>query len=207
MRVVIIDYGMGNLASLQRALIECGAKDVVISQNRQEIRTADKLILPGVGAFLDGIKNLRENQLDQIISSQIIDEAIPLLGICLGMQLLATYGYEGGKICGLNIIPGEVKRLQPVSINERVPHIGWNEVFATDNNILLKNVPNGSDFYFVHSYHFVPNSQDDIIGNTPYCGSFVSALNHDSVWGVQFHPEKSSTLGFRIIKNFLENTG
>lgn len=207
MRVVIIDYGLGNLGSIQRAVSECWNGSVSISHIPEEIEAADKLILPGVGAFADGMKNLREKCLDQVIRYQTLNEHIPLLGICLGMQLLATRGYEGGEILGLNIIPGEVKKLQPVTTDERIPHIGWNEVCYNKNNILFQNVANGSDFYFVHSYQFIPENKEDIIGTTPYGGSFVSALNHDSIWGVQFHPEKSSILGFNVLKNFLGNSG
>jgi glutamine amidotransferase len=204
MRVVIIDYGMGNLGSLRHALIECGARDVLISHDPHEIEAAEKLILPGVGGFADGIKNLHENQLDEIIRCQTLKNHVPFLGICLGMQLLATRGYEGGEIPGLDIIPGEVKKLQPFTPGERIPHVGWNEVYGNKNNILFWDIPNPSDFYFVHSYHFIPENKSDAIGTTPYCDRFVSALNRDSVWGVQFHPEKSSVLGFRIIRNFLE---
>ena len=207
MRVVIIDYGLGNLGSLQRAISECCNESVLISNILEEIEAADKLILPGVGAFADGMKNLREKCLDQVIRHLTVDERIPLLGICLGMQLLATRGYEGGEILGLNIIPGKVKKFQPVTTDQRIPHVGWNEVCYNKNNILFQNVANGSDFYFVHSYHFIPNNPDDVIGITPYCNSFVSALNHDSIWGVQFHPEKSSILGFKVLKNFLGNSG
>jgi len=207
MRVVIIDYGSGNLGSIQRAVSECCNGSVSISHVPEEIESADKLILPGVGAFADGMKNLHEKNLDQVIHHQAVHEHIPLLGICLGMQLLATHGYEGGKILGLNIIPGEVQKLRPITSNERIPHIGWNEVYYKKKNIIFQNIANGSDFYFVHSYHFLPANQDDIIGITPYCNSFVSALNHDSTWGVQFHPEKSSILGFNVLKNFLGNSG
>lgn len=207
MTVVIIDYGMGNLGSIQRAVSECGAKKVLISNNPRELEEADKLILPGVGAFADGINNLRKTHLDHLIQHLTLNNKIPLLGICLGMQLLATQGHEGGVADGLNIIPGEVKKLHPVISEDRIPHIGWNEVQYQKNNLLFRNIPNGSDFYFVHSYHFIPENQEDIIGTTPYCGTFVAALNHDSIWGVQFHPEKSSILGFSVLKNFLSYPG
>ena len=204
MRVVIIDYGLGNLGSIQRAVSECCNGSVSISHIPEDIEAADKLILPGVGAFADGMKNLREKCLDQVIRYQTLNEHIPLLGICLGMQLLATRGYEGGEILGLNIIHGEVKKLKPVTTDERIPHVGWNEVYYNKNNILFENITNGSDFYFVHSYHFVPKDKNDIIATTPYCGNFVSAIQKNNIFGVQFHPEKSQVWGFQLLKNFLQ---
>ncbi|MGD1004220.1 MAG: imidazole glycerol phosphate synthase subunit HisH [Methanoregulaceae archaeon] len=207
MHVVIVDYGMGNLGSIFRAVSECGSHTVTISDNPGEIVSSDKLILPGVGAFAEGIKNLRDTGLDTLIAKQVLEEHKPLLGICLGMQLLATWGNEGGKIQGLDIISGEVKQLVPHSPEERIPHIGWNEVHAVRDTVLLQDIEQNSDFYFVHSYHFLPGNNADIIAVTPYCGSFVAALNHGSAWGVQFHPEKSSILGFKVLRNFLEMPG
>jgi glutamine amidotransferase len=207
MRVVIIDYGLGNIGSIHRAVSECCNGSVLISHIPEEIESADKLILPGVGAFADGMKNLHEKCLDKVIQYQTHHAHIPLLGICLGMQLLASRGYEGGNIPGLDIIPGKVQKLQPITSNDRIPHIGWNEVRYKKNNMLFHNIADRSDFYFVHSYHFIPDNQQDVIGVTPYCNSFVSALNHDSIWGVQFHPEKSSILGLTMLKNFLDNSG
>lgn len=207
MHIVIIDYGMGNLASIQRSILKCGEKDILISDSPHDIEYADKLILPGVGAFADGMNNIKEKKLDTIIRSLTIEKKIPLLGICLGMQLLATRGYEWGVIEGLNIIPGEVKKLHPEISTERIPHIGWNEVQYQKENLLFQNIENKSDFYFVHSYHFIPDDLNDVIGKTPYCRTFVSAINHGFVWGVQFHPEKSGDLGFNVLKNFLDYVG
>lgn len=203
MKVVIIDYGMGNLGSIERAIAECGADHVQVSQNPREIEDADRLILPGVGAFADGITNLQKTHLDQVIKTASCENHIPMLGICLGMQLMATRGTEGEIIDGLNLIPGEVKKLCPAQPAERIPHIGWNEVYYKKPDSIFDGIPDKSDFYFVHSYHFVPEQPDDVIGVTPYCGRFVAAIHRDSLWGVQFHPEKSSVLGFRLLKNFL----
>ena len=205
MLVVIIDYGMGNLGSLRRAMSECGACNLLVSNNPEDIEAADALILPGVGAFAEGMKNLREYNLNRLIRKKTLDDHVPLLGICLGMQLLATLGHEGGDIEGLNIIPGDVKKMNPISRDERIPHVGWNNVYFKNKNAIFADIVDGSDFYFVHSYQFIPENLGDIIGATPYCGSFVSALNQGSVWGVQFHPEKSSILGFKVLKNFLGN--
>jgi imidazole glycerol-phosphate synthase subunit HisH len=207
MQVVIVDYGMGNLGSIFRAVSECGSCSVKISGNPDCIASADKLILPGVGAFGEGMKNLRESGLDALISHMVTKEQMPLLGICLGMQLLATWGNEGGRIPGLGIISGEVSRLVPRLPEDRIPHIGWNDVRFVRNDVIFREIEQNADFYFVHSYHLVPELTEDILGITQYCSSFVAAVNHGSAWGVQFHPEKSSILGFRVLKNFLAMTG
>lgn len=201
MSTVIIDYGMSNLGSIRRAIEECGA-DVVVSNNPKDLKTAAKIILPGVGAFGDGMKNLNEQGWMPIIKEEVLKNKIPILGICLGMQLLATKGYEGGEFSGLNLIEGEVVKFTPQN-NERIPHVGWNEIFQTKDNILFEGIKDGSDFYFVHSYYFKTKYQEDIISTTPYCGNFASAINKGNVFGTQFHPEKSMPLGFEVLKNFL----
>lgn len=207
MHVVIVDYGMGNLGSISRAVSECGADTVTISGDHDEIDACDKLILPGVGAFGDGMKNLDESGLTEVIRDQVNSQKKPLLGICLGMQLLATWGNEGGEIRGLDIVPGVVQRLVPATTDERIPHIGWNEVHTLGDGPLFYGIEQDSDFYFVHSFHFIPKENKDCIGVTPYCGSFVAAVHHGSAWGVQFHPEKSSILGFAVLKNFIGTIG
>ncbi|MFA4876158.1 MAG: imidazole glycerol phosphate synthase subunit HisH [Methanoregula sp.] len=202
MKITIIDYGMGNLQSIATALEHCKAT-VTISNNSDDIFCADKLILPGVGAFADGMQNLCSCGLDRVVREAVIDYKIPILGICLGMQLLADTGIEGGDILGLGLISGDVIKLYPSNPRERIPHVGWNEVYYPKSNSLFTQIPEGSDFYFVHSYHFVPKSASSIIGVTPYCDRFVSAINERHIWGVQFHPEKSSVLGLTLINNFL----
>ena len=205
MPLIIIDYGMSNLGSIHRALEECGANDVRISDNPESLRTADKIILPGVGAFGDGIEQLRSRGWVDVLREEALDNKIPLLGICLGMQLLATEGYENGVQPGLDLIPGSVIKLIPTKTQEKIPHVGWNEVHYARDNELFKGIKNGRDFYFVHSYHFVPNDEADIIGTTPYCGRFVSAVSRGNIFGTQFHPEKSIPSGFDLIRNFLES--
>jgi len=202
MKVTIIDYGMGNLQSIAMALEHCNAT-VTISNNSDDIFRADKLILPGVGSFGDGMHNLRSYGLDKELREAVVNQRIPLLGICLGMQVLADSGVEGGIIQGLGLIPGDVKKLVPRDPQERIPHIGWNDVNQIRKNQIFTHIPDGSDFYFVHSYHFVPKFPDNIIGVTPYCDKFVSIIQEENIWGVQFHPEKSSILGLALIKNFL----
>ena len=202
MSVLIIDYGTSNLGSARRAFEECGAQ-VFVSDDPKDILTASKLVLPGVGTFKAGMTLLRDIGWVPAIRQAVQEEGIPLLGICLGMQLLADAGYEGGQHVGLGLISGAVKRLEPDKPGIRIPHVGWNEVYPEQGSRLFSGIPAGSDFYFVHSYHFVPKHKDAICATTPYCGSFVSAVGSDMVFGVQFHPEKSGRLGFQLIKNFL----
>jgi len=200
--VVITDYGMGNLDSVARAVQECGGNPV-ISQKAQDFQEAHYIILPGVGAFATGMKHLSTSGLDEILYEQVINQGIPFLGICLGMQLLATKGLEGGETNGLGWIEGEVKRLEPTEIGTRIPHVGWNEVIFNHPSPLFQGIPTGTDFYFVHSYHFLCQHPQEAIAHTPYCGKFVSAVNKNNIFGVQFHPEKSQRLGFHVLKNFL----
>lgn len=201
MAIVVVDYGMSNLGSISRALEECGA-DVIISDNPQDLTKAEKIILPGVGAFGDGMKNLNEKGWTKIIREEVLGNKVPILGICLGMQLLAKTGFEGGKFEGLNLIEGDVIKFKPIN-NERIPHVGWNDIIKTQENSLFEGIENNSDFYFVHSYHFQVKNKEDIIAKTLYCGEFVAAVNRENIYGTQFHPEKSIPLGFKVLKNFL----
>lgn len=203
MNVVIIDYGMSNLGSIKRALEESGAT-VSISDDPARLDSATHIVLPGVGAFKDGIKNLQKKNFHSKLRKIVLHDKIPLLGICLGMQLLAEEGHEGGKTKGLCFIPGSVNLLKPLNLSERIPHVGWNDVQIKRSNSLFAEIPDNTDFYFVHSYHFVPTDKKDIIGTTRYCGSFVSSVMRNNIFGVQFHPEKSQYWGFQILKNFLK---
>jgi imidazole glycerol-phosphate synthase subunit HisH len=201
--IVIIDYGMGNLGSVQRALEECGA-NCAVSSNPKDLTEATHIILPGVGAFTEGMAQLHQRGWVTAIREVVIDNRIPLLGICLGMQLLADLGHEGGNTPGLGLIPGEVCLLEPTSPKERIPHVGWNEITKVGINPLFMDIPDGSDFYYVHSYHFKAANSSDIIASTAYCGEFIAAVARDNVFGVQFHPEKSQRSGFQLLKNFLK---
>ena len=201
MPVLIIDYGMGNLGSVRRSFEECGA-DVQIISDPEKLKGASQVVLPGVGAFKDGMEHLVNRGWVGVIKG-VIEEKIPLLGICLGMQLLAEKGYEGGVISGLEVIRGEVIRLNPLSAEERIPHVGWDDVCVTQATSIFSGIPNSSDFYFVHSYHFVPERTENTVATTPYCGGVVSAVQDNNVFGVQFHPEKSSKPGRQLLKNFL----
>jgi glutamine amidotransferase len=201
-KVVIIDYGMSNLGSVKRAFEECSA-DVIISDNPDDLLQAERIVLPGVGAFYDGMANLNAGGWPEKLKMALTNPNVQLLGICLGMQLLASMGYEGGETHGLGLIPGEVKRFNPDGSGDRIPHIGWNEVHFEKSHKLTNGLKSGTDFYFVHSYFFNVTHPSYAIASTPYCGGFTSIISLGNVMGTQFHPEKSSRPGFQIIRNFL----
>lgn len=204
MNVLIIDYGMCNLGSVKRAFEECGAT-AFISENPREAEQASHIVLPGVGAFGDAMKNLVSAGWDNALKKNVIEQNVPILGICLGMQLLAEKGYEGGEHQGLGLISGEVKKIysEIPSANFRVPHIGWNEINKQQEHPLLQKLPASTDFYFVHSYFFKTAYKADILSTTKYGIDFPSIVCKKNIMGVQFHPEKSSRAGFQIIRNFL----
>ncbi len=200
--ILVIDYGMGNLGSVKRALEECGATEVMISNYESDFDKCTHAILPGVGSFRDAMHNLHEQNLVPRIKKLALEDKVPFLGICLGMQLLASGGEEHGRTTGLELIPGTVSLLKPV-IGERVPHVGWNEIQKKNESPILEGIPDQSDFYFVHSYHFSVDDPAAVIATTPYCGEFVSVVAKENITGTQFHPEKSSFAGFQLLKNFL----
>jgi glutamine amidotransferase len=205
MSIVIVDYGMGNLGSVQRAIEECGAS-AEIASNPTALARASHVLLPGVGAFGDAMTRLASAGWIEPLR-QLAAERVPLLGICLGMQLLADYGEEGGGHEGLGLVPGRVSRLHPADPRERVPHVGWNEVCARRADPLLDSIPPRTDFYFVHSYHFSLADDENAVAYTPYCGQLTSVVRAGSVTGTQFHPEKSSRAGLRLLRNFLASHG
>jgi imidazole glycerol-phosphate synthase subunit HisH len=200
--VLIIDYGMGNLGSVKRAFEECGATEVIISHSESDFDSCTHAVLPGVGSFADAMQNLHQSGLVNPIKKLALEDKIPFLGICLGMQLLASKGEENGITEGLGLIAGTVKLLQPPN-EERVPHVGWNEIEKQKEHLVLDDIENRTDFYFVHSYHFETASQENVIAKTPYCNTFTSIVANNNIIGTQFHPEKSSFAGFKLIKNFL----
>lgn len=201
-KAAVVDYGMGNLDSVCRAIEECGAEAVVTSE-KSVFSSAGYIILPGVGAFADGMKQVRELGLEEPLKEEVVSKGIPLLGICLGMQLLADSGCEGGETRGLGLIPGRIERLKPDSTDTKIPHVGWNEVFPEKRSALFKGIDPGRDFYFVHSYSFNCADKSDVLAYTPYCGGFVSAVERGNIYGVQFHPEKSMKWGLELVRNFL----
>ena len=202
METAIIDYGMGNLLSVQRAFEKCGS-DAVIIDNPLELRDAEHIVLPGVGAFPDAMDNLRKNGWIEELNRAVLEKETPLLGICLGMQLLADKGYEVRECDGLGYIPGEIVRFTQTQEKERIPHVGWNEILKREDSPLFDGIADGTNYYFVHSYHFQVANEENIATVTPYCGEFVSSVVKDNIVGTQFHPEKSQKAGFKLIKNFL----
>ena len=202
MRVLIVDYKMNNLGSISRALEECGAQ-VIVSDDFHDAAQADKIVLPGIGAFPDAMKNLHKLNWVDVLQEEVKVKKKPVLGICLGMQLLATEGQEIILTDGLGFIPGVVKKLVPVANEEKIPHIGWNEVYQKSSTLLFKDIPQGADFYFVHSFVVVPVQEEAVQAITPHGGFFAAAIQKDNIFGVQFHPEKSMPVGMRLLKNFL----
>lgn len=195
--IVIIDYEIGNLASVKNALDALGIANQ-LTNNASLIQKADALILPGVGAAQEGMKNLKKRKLDTVIRNEI-QRGKPFLGICLGMQLLFTESEEGNTKC-LGIIDGKVKKFKT---ELKIPQIGWNQVKIKEN-ILFKNIPDKSYFYFVHSYYCEPENKNYSIATTAYGDEFCSVLQKDNIFATQFHPEKSSDMGLQFLKNFTE---
>ncbi len=196
---VIVDYGMGNLRSVEKAVEAVGGRPL-ISGDPDIVRQAKRLILPGVGAFGDAMENLRRHKLDDAIRESV-NAGKPLLGLCLGLQLLFRESEEFGKHEGLNLIPGRVRRFQEAGL--RVPHVGWNQIEGTQPNPLLTGISEGAYFYFVHSYYVEPDNREHVLRWTSYGGRFCSIACKDRVWGAQFHPEKSQDSGKKLLRNFL----
>lgn len=201
-RIAIVDTGMCNIDSMWRAVEECGAKGDVTS-NPADLDLADKIVLPGVGAFPDAMAALQNSGFADAIRENVLVHEVPLLGVCLGMQLLATRSDEVRPTLGLGLVDADVVRLVPIAA-ERVPHVGWNEVHPRVTSALLAGIPNGTDFYFVHSFHMQVVDDADVLATTPYCGSFTSIVQRGHIMGTQFHPEKSQAHGLRLLRNFVE---
>ncbi len=199
--VTIIDYGMGNVGSVRNALETLGA-EVVISNAPADIEHASHLILPGVGNFKDGMARLTDSGVLPSLTEAVLTRKTPFLGICLGMQMLAERGDESGGAEGLGWIPGVVQRLVVDERLYRMPHVGWNDVTAKANSILLAGVKRPI-FYFVHSYQFVPKDNAVIAATCEYDEIFTAAIENGTIFGVQFHPEKSQKEGLHVLQNFL----
>lgn len=203
MPVAILDGGTCNLRSIFRALEERGGNPFV-AERAADLSRATHLLLPGVGTFAAGIDGLAARGLLDPIRRTVREEGVPILGICLGMQLLAASGDEGGAREGLGLLPGAVRRLAAAGPDERIPHAGWNSVdFADPACPLFAGIASGTDFYFVHSYHLAPDDPRDVKATTAYAGGFASCVGRGRVFGVQFHPEKSQRAGLALLGNFL----
>ena len=202
--IVIIDYQMGNLRSVQKAF-EANGCDVVISDEHDVIKDADKIVLPGVGSFRGGMKNLYNLGLINVLNQEVLLNKKPFLGICLGMHLIARKGYENGETHGLSWVDAEVVKFdfEKSTQDIKIPHVGWNSAEYANHNHLFKGVDNKSDFYFVHSYHFKTN-EDVVTSTTNHGVRFVSSMQKDNIYAFQFHPEKSQAAGLKIIQNFIQ---
>lgn len=196
----VIDYGMGNIRSVLNALAFVGADAELVADSAAAAR-ADRLVLPGVGAFGSGMRRLDERGLTEALP-ELVAGGRPLLGICLGMQLLADRGSEHGEHAGLGLIPGGVDRLAAAPL--RIPHVGWNDVSARGATALLAGLPENPTFYFVHSYEFRPTEPGAVTGVTDYGGPVNAVVESGAVFGVQFHPEKSQKAGLMLLRNFLD---
>lgn len=194
---VIIDYKVGNLHNLKNALDFSGIKNKIVTDS-ESVLAADRILLPGVGAYAPAMAHLRDSGLLEAVQEKV-KSGTPLLGICIGAQLLMDQSNENGMHQGLGWIPGDVKRFDH---KEKIPQMGWNQVSQKTDDPIFQNVPNQVHFYFVHSYHMIPKQKKHILGETFYGYDFVSVMRNENVWGVQFHPEKSQNAGLQLLKNF-----
>jgi glutamine amidotransferase len=200
--ITVIDYGMGNLGSIVNIIRKVGG-DAVIASDPDEILLAKKIILPGVGSFDAGMKNLREKNLITPLNKKIMEEKTPLLGICLGMQLI-TKKSEEGALLGLGWIDAETVKFKFSTNDLKIPHMGWNYLSIKKPSKLFTNMYEEPRFYFVHSYYVACNDKKDILTTTDYGFEFASAIEKENIYATQFHPEKSHKYGIKLIQNFIE---
>lgn len=198
----VVNYGVSNLGSMLNMMKKIGVTAEPIS-TPESIMKAEKIILPGVGAFDNGMKALEDMNLVEPLKKRVLKDGIPFLGVCLGMQMLGLWSEEGQRK-GLGIIDGYCVRFSNNYDNSkiRIPHMGWSDIQVQKDNILLNNI-NEARFYFVHSYHFVCRNKDDILATATYGDAFAAAVQKDNVYGVQFHPEKSHQFGMKLLRNFI----
>ena len=197
MRVAIIDYGVGNLRSVEKAFAATGC-EAIVSGDETVLREAERLVLPGVGAFAACMKALSERGFDRLVRERV-EEGTPLLGVCVGMQLLFDESEEFGSTRGLGLLRGSVKRFTGDLV---VPHIGWNRIHQQQSHALFEGIGDGAFCYFVHSYYCEPVDDAVVAGVTDYGGRYASVVAHENICGVQFHPEKSQDVGLLMLKNF-----
>ncbi len=201
MKICILDYGSGNVKSVYN-MFSSLINDVHISNLEEDIMNADKLVLPGVGAFGASMSKIKETIPLKVLENEVLLNKKPILGICVGMQVLFTKGYEFGEFDGLNWIKGDVRKLE--TKGHSLPHIGWNEISILRENHIYNNEKAGYDFYFVHSYVCQPENSIYEIATCDYGQKFCSIVNKENIFGVQFHPEKSQIAGKKLIKNFID---
>lgn len=201
--ITIIDYGAGNIGSIQNMIRKIGGQAIVTSKE-EDIYNAEKLILPGVGCFDYGMRQLNDSGLITSLNKKVIEDKTPILGICLGVQLF-TKGSEEGALKGLSWFDAETIKFNiPFERKLKVPHMGWNEVVLKKESKLFTDIYDDPRFYFVHTYHLKSNSPEDVLTETAYGYNFVSALEKENIVGVQFHPEKSHKFGMKILSNFIQ---
>ena len=199
--IAIIDYDAGNIKSVEKALLALG-QEVKVTSDREKILSADKVILPGVGAFGDAMANLRESGLEEVIR-EVVKKEIPFLGICLGLQLLFESSEEAPGVAGLGILKGKILRI-PERAGLKIPHMGWNSLHLENNGRLFKGIEDDPYVYFVHSYYLKAEDEQIVKASAEYGVHIHASVEQKNVFACQFHPEKSSTAGLRILKNFVE---
>jgi len=207
MRAALIDYGSGNLASAAKALARAAAgtgHEIVTTADPEIVRGAERIVLPGVGAFADCMNGLSAVPgMVDILREKVVKDGAPFLGICVGMQLLATVGREFGDHAGLGWIAGEVVKITPSDPTLKIPHMGWNELNPVRKHALLEGIPNGTNVYFVHSFELKPTLVGDLLATVDYGGPLTAVVSNENIAGTQFHPEKSQAMGLRLLENFL----
>jgi len=201
MTIAIVKYGMGNVHSVQKALRKLGYTSI-ITDDHDLLRQANLILLPGVGSFQKGMENLNQMGLSELLTQEVLNHKKPFIGICLGMQLIATHGNEPKPTKGLGWIEGEVVKMEsPLGL--RVPHLGWNSIKTSLDDEFYKEF-NNLDYYFIHSYHFKAKNPEDVTMTVIYDNEMVAALQRDNIYAVQFHPEKSQEVGMRLLKKIID---
>lgn len=204
-RIGVVDLGLSNLGSLEAALGRLGCESLCFSRN-QPNSALDALILPGVGSYSEAMKRMTSSGLDEFITAAS-SSGIPILGICLGMQLLTEQGYEGGETEGLGLLPGKTVQMTSEKKTIRLPHVGWNSVSQRTSHIIFQGIPQDTDFYFVHGFQVNEVPEENILATTSHGGEFYSAASRENVVGVQFHPEKSQVNGLKLLQNLVDWAG
>ena len=206
-KVALIDYGSGNLASAAKALARAAGPtgpEIVVTADPQIVREAERIVLPGVGAFADCMRGLSAVPgMIEMLREKVLKDGAPFLGICVGMQLLATVGVEFGRHAGLGWIAGEVVKITPSDPALKIPHMGWNELNILQSHALLDGIDSGAHAYFVHSFQLKPALENDLIATTDYGGPLTAMVGNENIAGTQFHPEKSQATGLKLLSNFL----